>query len=113
MSWWTSSEAARWPACWPCCARAAPCAIAGAIDHPVVDIDLRTLYLKDLRLLGCTFQDDEVFENLVGYIERNEFRPAVAQTYPLSAIAAAQRDFLTKEHVGKLVLIPPPVGGAP
>lgn len=88
------------------------CAIAGAIDNPVAQIDLRTLYLNDLRLLGCTFQDDEVFENLVGYIERNEFRPVVAKTYPLSEITSAQRDFLTKEHVGKLVLIPPPVAAA-
>ena len=28
-------------------------AVAGAISGPVVELDLRTLYLKDLRLLGC------------------------------------------------------------
>jgi NADPH:quinone reductase-like Zn-dependent oxidoreductase len=85
------------------------CAIAGAIDGPVAEIDLRTVYLKDLRLLGCTFQDDEVFENLVGYVERNEIRPVVARTDPLAQIASAQRDFMAKKHAGKLVLIPPPV----
>lgn len=84
-------------------------AIAGAIDGPHAEIDLRTVYLKDLRLLGCTFQDDEVFENLIGYIERNEIRPVVSNTYPLADIATAQQDFLSKKHTGKLVLIPPPV----
>jgi NADPH:quinone reductase-like Zn-dependent oxidoreductase len=82
-------------------------AIAGAIDGPKADLDLRTIYLKDLQLLGCTFQDDEVFENLIGYVERNEIRPVIAKSYPLSAIAEAQQDFLTKQHTGKLVLLPP------
>lgn len=82
-------------------------AIAGAISGPLAQIDLRTIYLKDLSLFGCTFQDDEVFENLVGYIERNEVHPVVSRTYPLSDIARAQEDFLSKKHTGKLVLIPP------
>jgi NADPH:quinone reductase-like Zn-dependent oxidoreductase len=82
-------------------------AIAGAISGPLAQIDLRTIYLKDLTLLGCTFQEDEVFENLVRYIEANEIHPVVAKTYPLSDIAQAQEDFLSKKHTGKLVLLPP------
>ncbi|WP_236782941.1 alcohol dehydrogenase family protein [Arthrobacter sp. QXT-31] len=82
-------------------------AIAGAISGPVAEIDLRTIYLKDLSLLGCTFQEDEVFENLITYIEANEIHPVVSKTYPLSNIAQAQEDFLSKKHTGKLVLLPP------
>ena len=81
-------------------------ACAGAIAGPIVQLDVRTLYLKDLSLLGCTFQDDIVFENLVNYIEHDEIRPLVAETYPLSAIIEAQKKFLKKEFVGKLVLMP-------
>ena len=84
-------------------------AISGAIGGPLAEIDLRTVYLKDLSLLGCTFQEDEVFEDLVGYVERGEVRPVVARTYRLDEIARAQADFLKKDHVGKLVLVPPPV----
>ncbi|WP_253250535.1 alcohol dehydrogenase family protein [Arthrobacter globiformis] len=84
-------------------------AIAGAISGPVAEIDLRTIYLKDLSLLGCTFQEDEVFENLITYIEANEIHPVVSKTYPLSNIAQAQEDFLSKKHTGKLVLLPPAV----
>lgn len=82
-------------------------ACAGAIAGPMTELDVRTLYLKDLTLFGCTFQEDAVFENLVRYIEAGEIRPVVAKTYPLSDIATAQRDFLSKKHTGKLVLIPP------
>lgn len=78
--------------------------VAGAISGPIVDLDLRTLYLKDLRLLGCTVLDPEVFTNLIGYIERDEVKPLVASTYPLAEIVSAQEAFLTKRHVGKIVL---------
>lgn len=82
---------------------------AGAIAGPITELDVRTLYLKDLSLLGATYQPPEVFTDLVGYIERNEIEPSVAATFPLSEIATAQTEFLTKSHVGKIVLIPPPI----
>ena len=79
-------------------------AVAGAIAGPIVPLDLRTLYLKDQRLLGCTVLDDGVFAALVGRIERGEVRPAVAATFPLERIVDAQGLFLAKTHVGKIVL---------
>lgn len=79
-------------------------AVAGAIAGPVVALDLRTLYLKDLRLLGCTVIEPSVFPAIVGYIERGAIRPMVAATFPLAEIVAAQRTFLDKRHVGKIVL---------
>lgn len=80
---------------------------SGAIGGPLVTLDMRTFYLKDLTLIGCTAWDEPVFPNLVSYIENNEFRPIVAKTFPLEQIADAQREFLQKKHVGKFVLIPP------
>jgi NADPH:quinone reductase-like Zn-dependent oxidoreductase len=79
-------------------------AISGAIAGPIAEIDLRTLYLHDLTVLGCTYQEREVFDNLIGYVERSEIRPVVASTYPLEDIVQAQRDFVEKGYVGKLVL---------
>ena len=82
---------------------------SGAIAGPVVELDMRDMYLKDITLVGCTAWDEPVFPNLVGYIERNEIRPLLAATYPLAEIADAQRAFLEKKHVGNFVLIPPPL----
>lgn len=87
-----------------CLKRGGRYGVAGAISGPVVDLDLRTLYLKDLRLLGCTILDEQIFANLVSYIERGEIRPVVAATYPLADLVVAQEAFLTKRHVGKIVL---------
>ncbi len=81
-------------------------ATAGAIAGPMVTLDIRTLYLKDLTLYGCTHQPVEVFSNLIKYIEKDEIKPLVAKTYPLKEIKKAQEDFLLKKHVGKLVLFP-------
>lgn len=97
----------QWPSFLEVLRRGGRYATAGAIAGPISQIDVRTLYLKDLTLMGCTFQEDEVFTNLIRYIEANEIRPLVAKTYPLRDIAQAQEDFLLKAHTGKLVLIPP------
>ncbi len=81
-------------------------ASSGAIAGPVVQLDTRTVYLKDLTLLGCTAWDEPVFPGLVSAIEADEIRPLVASTFPLEDIVAAQREFLLKRHVGKIVLLP-------
>jgi len=96
----------QWPQLLDVLRRGGRYAVAGAIAGPIAELDLRTLYLKDLSLLGCTFQEDEVFENLVSYIEGDEFRPVVSRVYPLAEIAAAQEHFLSKAYTGKLVLVP-------
>ena len=82
---------------------------SGAIAGPMVTLDMRTLYLKDLTLIGATYQKPRVMKNLTGYIERGEIRPLVHATYPLHEIVLAQTDFLSKRLVGKLVMVPPPV----
>ena len=79
-------------------------ATAGAVAGPLVTLDLRTLYLNDITMHGCTQFPAEVFSALVGYIEREEIRPIVAGSFPLEEIAAAQQMFLDKAHVGSIVL---------
>ncbi|NNL48367.1 MAG: zinc-binding dehydrogenase [Acidimicrobiia bacterium] len=77
---------------------------AGAIGGPIVNLDLRTLYLHDLTLHGATVLPHEVFANLVGYIEGEEIKPIVAATFPLEHMAEAQQAFVAKQHVGAMVI---------
>ena len=79
-------------------------ATSGAIAGPMVELDVRTLYLKDLSLFGCTVLDPGVFANLVRRIESGEVSPRVERTFPLAAVAEAQTQFETKAHVCKLVI---------
>jgi NADPH:quinone reductase-like Zn-dependent oxidoreductase len=96
-----------WPALLEVLRKQGRYATCGAIAGPIVELDVRTLYLKDLMLIGCTYQARIVMENLVGYIERGEIRPVVAASYPLADIVTAQQEFLEKQFTGKLVLVPP------
>lgn len=79
-------------------------AVSGAIGGALVELDVRTLYLKDLSFFGCTLLAPEVFQNLVKCIEQGNIVPIVAQSFPLQEINTAQEVFLKKQHVGKIVL---------
>ncbi|HQU87511.1 MAG TPA: alcohol dehydrogenase family protein [Denitromonas sp.] len=79
-------------------------AVSGAIAGPIVDLDVRTLYLKDLSLFGCTVLGTDVFQGLIRWIEQGKIAPVVAHRFPLEQICDAQRLFLEKKHVGKIVL---------
>ena len=79
-------------------------AVAGAIGGPQVTLDVRTLYLKDLSLFGCTVLERGVFQNLVRRIEQGTVSPIVAHTFALEQIGDAQTEFVKKKHVGKIVL---------
>ena len=82
-------------------------ASSGAIAGPMVTMDMRDFYLKDLNLIGCTAWDEPVFPNLVSYIEKGEIKPLVAKVFELKDIAIAQQEFMRKAHFGNFVLVPP------
>ena len=79
---------------------------SGAIAGPMVTLDLRSFYLRDLTFTGSTVVPSHVFRDVVGYIERGEVTPVLAATYPLSELRAAQRAFIDKRHVGNSVVVP-------
>lgn len=79
---------------------------SGAIAGPIVELDLRTLYLKDLEMHGATVMPVGIFENLVGYIEKGEIRPLLAGEFSINDIRKAQEAFLAKKHVGNFVVLP-------
>lgn len=79
-------------------------AVAGAIAGPLVELDVRTLYLKDLSFFGCTVLDEVVFPNLIKRIEAGQVSSVVAGTFSLYKLSKAQEQFQMKDHVGKLVI---------
>ena len=79
-------------------------AVSGAIGGPLVELDVRTLYLKDLSFFGCTVLEPSVFGNLIHRIEQGHIKPLIAHTFPLEEIVQAQTEFQEKKHVGKIVL---------
>jgi NADPH:quinone reductase-like Zn-dependent oxidoreductase len=79
---------------------------SGAIAGPMVELDLRTLYLRDLTFTGSPVIDLEVMPKLVRYIEDGAVRPFLAASYPLAELHAAQAAFIVKAHTGNIVVCP-------
>lgn len=79
---------------------------AGAIGGPVVDFDLRTMYLKQLELHGSSQGTRTAFRRLVRYIQNGEIKPLLDRTFRLSDFHEAQRTFMSKTYIGKLVVVP-------
>lgn len=79
---------------------------SGAIAGPMVELDLRTCYLRDLTFAGSTVITPEVMPNLIRYIEAGEIKPALASTYPLDQLREAQATFIAKSHTGNIVVTP-------
>ncbi len=77
---------------------------SGAIAGPMVQLDLRTFYLRDLTFTGATILPPGIFADLVGYIARNEIKPLLAESFPLRQLHDAQRAFIAKKHVGNIVV---------
>lgn len=77
----------------------------GAIAGPIVELDIRTLHLRDLTLFGATCQPSIILPDVIGYIERNGIRPVIAETYPVRELVEAQRAFLSKAYAGKIGIV--------
>ncbi|MGI9291055.1 MAG: alcohol dehydrogenase family protein [Gammaproteobacteria bacterium] len=79
---------------------------AGAFAGPVVELDLRTIYLKHLEIHGSSQGTRQAFARLVQYIETGKITPNLHATYRLSEFHQAQTDFMEKNYVGKLAVMP-------
>ncbi|WP_246157003.1 zinc-binding dehydrogenase [Oceanispirochaeta crateris] len=82
---------------------------SGAIAGPMVSLDLRKLYLKDITMKGGTAWQPGVFENLISYIEEGKIHPLIWKSMPMDKMVEAQKEFLQKKHFGKMVLLPNPL----
>lgn len=80
--------------------------VAGAVAGPVVEVDLRPLYLRSIRLIGSTMHTPAQLEVLVAAANRGHVAPRIAATHPLDAVREAHEQFERREHVGKIVLVP-------
>lgn len=78
--------------------------VSGAIAGPVVSLDLRDLYLRDLTLIGSTEQQPNLLPDLITLVEAGRLVPVIAATYPLANLSDAQEAFQSKAHVGKIAI---------
>ena len=80
--------------------------IAGAVAGPVVEFDLRRLYLHNVQLIGSSMHTRVHFRRLIELARGGDVRPQVSGTFALAEIAEAQKEFSARRHVGKIVILP-------
>ncbi|AGF72270.1 alcohol dehydrogenase [Corynebacterium halotolerans YIM 70093 = DSM 44683] len=78
--------------------------IAGAVAGPVVEFDLRRLYLHNISLIGSSMHTRGHFAALLGTARSGAVQPVIAARFPLDEIAEAQEYFSRGDYVGKIVI---------
>jgi NADPH:quinone reductase-like Zn-dependent oxidoreductase len=81
---------------------------AGAVAGPLVELDLRTLYLRNLEFYGSAAYRRDTFPTLMRVLASGGLDPRVDSQWPLDQIVAAQGAFLARSHIGSMVLVVPP-----
>ena len=80
--------------------------VAGAVAGPVVTLDLRRLYLHNLRVIGSTMHTPAHFAVLADLARSGALAPRVAARFALEDLAAAHAALAERRHVGKIVVVP-------
>ena len=79
-------------------------ATCGAMGGPMVEIDMRRIYLKNLELHGASQGTRGDFAAIRDYALSGKIKPLVACTFALEDMGLAQEEFKKKKFVGKLVI---------
>jgi len=76
----------------------------GAMGGPMVEIDMRRIYLKNLELHGASQGTRRDFAAVRDYALSGKIKPLVAGIFALDELGQAQEAFKKKAFVGKLVV---------
>lgn len=77
----------------------------GAIAGAKVGLDLRELIYRDVEVIGVgSLASDRSVRAVLDELRSGALRPVVAATYPLERLVDAQRTFLAREELGRVVV---------
>jgi NADPH:quinone reductase-like Zn-dependent oxidoreductase len=77
----------------------------GATTTPTISMDLRQLFVKQLRLIGSYMGGRHELMQVLKLAERGAFRPVIDRTFPLEEAAAAHQRLEERAQFGKIVLL--------
>ena len=79
-------------------------ATCGAMGGPMVEIDMRRVYLKNIEIHGATQGTRRDFAAIREYAQSGAIKPLLAGIFPLADLGRAKETFGRKDFVGKLVV---------
>ena len=78
--------------------------VFGGTAGPMVELDVRHVYLNWLSIRGTTMGSARDFERLLRMVDEGSWRPVIDSVRPLAEAEAAQERMRAGEQFGKLVL---------
>lgn len=78
----------------------------GATAGGQVSINLSTLYLRQHNIIGCRMGSKGQLLAMIPHFAAGRLRPVVDRIYPLREAQAAVRQLSSRDHFGKVVLVP-------
>ena len=87
-----------------CLGKAGRLVVCGATTGPLVQLDLRVLWRKQISLHGSTMANDREFRAVMGLVVAGTLRPLVDRAFPLQEAQAAESYLESASQFGKVVL---------
>jgi NADPH:quinone reductase-like Zn-dependent oxidoreductase len=99
-----SVGAATWTSSLECLGKGGRLVTCGATAGPLTELDIRTLWRKQISLSGSTMASDEEFRAVMALLAQGRLRPVVDRVYPLSETRAAVEYLQSAAQFGKVVI---------
>ena len=81
--------------------------VPGATTGPMLELDARYLFWRQLSVLGSTMANQREFEEVMKLLFMGRLKPVVARVFPLEQARAAHEYLERGDHFGKVVLAVP------
>jgi zinc-binding alcohol dehydrogenase/oxidoreductase len=87
-----------------CLRRGGRLVVFGGTGGPMVELDVRFVYLNWLSILGTTLGSPADFARFLETVQEADWKPAIDRVFPLAEAEAAHELLKSGAHQGKLVL---------
>ena len=78
----------------------------GATSGPVVNIDLRFFFVKQLSISGCYMGSRKELIEVLRLVKSGRLKPVVDSVFQLKDAIEAQKMMIERKQFGKIVLVP-------
>ena len=87
-----------------CIARGGRLVTCGATTGPLVELDLRFFFTRELSVMGCYMGSRRELDQVLDLVEKERLKPVVDTVFPLKDAVKAQATMESRDFFGKLVL---------
>ena len=78
----------------------------GVTSGPLVNLDLRFVFVRQLSILGSYMGGIKELQTVVRLIEKKKLKPVIDKIFPLREAKEAQARMLERHNFGKIILVP-------